>query len=297
MVTYADKSMQPQLVTLWQQSFGDSPDYIGMFLDWNFDRIKTIVYVTEDDASKPVSVAYLLPVTYVLSNRSATDEISCWYLYAAATLPEYRGHGYFGDILTFIEENIPEPVILVPGERSLISFYEKRGLHVWLEERRKDICQNISESIDEGTEERKKEVLAGISDISTDEYIKIRRDILAELSAGKQAGYVTWDEQFMKYICHENQYCGGAIKQITIADKQFLVMYRTEKQVLKVLELVPHTHVDECIKSLQSYLNAREPHGQDAIYQTAEVMLQPTVMASSRFKADRNAGYFNLIMA
>ena len=108
---------------------------------------------------------------------------------------------------------------------------------------------------------------------------------------------MTWDEQFMKYICHENQYCGGAIKQITIADKQFLVMYRTEKQVLKVLELVPYTHVDECIKSLQSYLNAREPHGQDAIYQTAEVMLQPTVMASSRFKADRNAGYFNLIMA
>ena len=70
MVTYADKSMQPQLVTLWRQSFGDSPDYIGMFLDWNFDRIKTIVYVTEDDASKPVSVAYLLPVTYAFESIS-----------------------------------------------------------------------------------------------------------------------------------------------------------------------------------------------------------------------------------
>lgn len=285
MVTFANESMLLNLITLWQKSFGDSPNYIRMFLDLNFDRIKTIVYVTGEDTVIPVSVAYLLPVTYVEKGKA---DMPCWYLYAAATLPEYRGRGYFAEILKFVEEKLPEPMILVPGEESLISYYEKQGMHVWLKARKLNF--------NEGDLLRDK--MACVSDISTEEYIKTRNSILTEMTALKEDGFMAWNEQFLKYICHENQYCGGEIKRITIAEEQFLTMYRVENEVVKVLELIPQTQVDACIHGLLDFINEKNlPDSKNTRSKAAEVILQPTVMANSKLKATQGEGYFNLIMA
>lgn len=285
MVTFANESMLPQLVTLWQKSFGDSTDYIRMFLAWNFDRIKTIVYVTDENTEIPVSVAYLLPVTYVEKGKA---DMPCWYLYAAATLPEYRGHGYFAEILKFVEQKLPEPMILVPGEESLISYYEKQGMHVWLKARKLNFNEGDSSHVG----------MARVSDISAEEYIKMRNSILAEMAALNEDGFMAWNEQFLKYICHENQYCSGEIKRITIAEEQFLVMYRVEDEVVKVLELITQTQVDACIHGLLDFINEKRiTAGENSACEVAEILLQPTVMANSKLKVAQGEGYFNLIMA
>lgn len=41
------------------------------------------------------------------------------YVYAVATLPEYRGRGYAGKILKKAEEIFNMPLVLVPAEKSL----------------------------------------------------------------------------------------------------------------------------------------------------------------------------------
>ena len=284
MVTQADKSMIPHLITLWQKSFGDSETYISMFLEQNFERIKTIVYVTEEVPDIPVSVAYLLPVTYIQDGQKACE---CWYLYAAATLPEWRGRGFFVEILKYVE-TLAEPMVLVPGEESLIGYYEKQGMHKWLSER-KSVVDVISE---------KSVAVVEVSDLSVEEYIALREVLLEHDEMWKKTGYLNWSPQFLKYICSENQFCGGEIKRITIGNKQFAAMYRIEDEVVKVLELLPQTHVKECLNGLVEFINeAKQVHVDESGYKIAEVMFQPNVLATSKLKVPAEEGYFNLIMA
>ena len=72
MITLADKSKEKDLIQIWQQSFGDSAEYIQMFLEWNASKAKIVV--CEVDA-KPVSVAYLLPLVYT---KAGQDDKRCW---------------------------------------------------------------------------------------------------------------------------------------------------------------------------------------------------------------------------
>ena len=75
-------------------------------------------------------------------------------------------------------------------------------------------------------------------------------------------------------------------------------MYRVENSVLKVLEMIPQTQIWNCINELIAAVNDNLPsEGCERMCKTAEVLLQPTVMANAKFKTASNRGYFNLIMA
>ena len=273
MGTFADKSKEKELIEIWRRSFNDSVEYIQMFWDWNASKARIVVYEVD---GKAVSVAYLLPVTYVEAGKS---EVPCLYLYAAATLPEHRGHGYFGDILKFIRGKIPEPVILVPGETSLIHYYEKQGLYLWQEER---LIEFFDESDTASVQEAGSDISVAnyVSDISFEAYARQRDCVLAK------AGYMKWDKHFMEYICHENAVCGGKHKQITIAGEKYIAMYRVENRHLKILELLPQTNVEMCVQVLM----------QENSCERATVCLQPNVMASENLATEKNKGYFNLTM-
>ena len=279
MVILADWEREQELIEIWQQSFGDGEEYIRMFLDRNGSRIKIVAYETD---SKLVSVAYLLPVTY---HAAGAETMACQYLYAAATLPEYRGRGYFSDILKYIRENMPEPVILVPGEASLAAYYEKQGLYMWQPEcipelaRENEYVGCVAASV-------------SMKDIGAAEYATARNKILAK------GNYMEWDRHFMNYICHENKVCGGTQKEITIEDRTYIVMYRTEGEFLKVLEVLPKAdsfketnlpdriNWEECVQALLKETGAMR----------AKVCLNPPVMATDKLKVRAKEGYFNLTM-
>ena len=284
MVVFADKSREAELIEIWKQSFGDSEEYIRMFFAWNL--AKTMVLVYEVDG-KAVSVAYLLPVTYEKNDQKS---VPCWYLYAAATLPECRGHGYFGEIMKVVRERIPEPVLLVPGEASLVSYYEKQGMQLWLEEH----CLDMYAHAEKASVKYKNESLAQgcIKDLTAAEYAVKRQKALA----GKS--YIKWDEHFMNYICHENKVCGGAQKAVSLGGREYIVMYRVEGDMLKVLEILPQ---DTCSLQ-QSHLDKTKPEScvQILLKETgckkARVCLNPTVMVTDKLEMCENQGYFNLTM-
>ena len=284
MVVFADKSREAELIEIWKQSFGDSEEYIRMFFAWNLAKTMVIVYEVD---GKAVSVAYLLPVTY---ERAGQKAVPCWYLYAAATLPQYRGRGYFGEIMKVVREHIAEPVLLVPGEASLVSYYEKQGMRLWLKEQQFDSCYN-AESVS-AYYKHKSFSQGSIKDLTAAEYAGKREKALAGTS------YIKWDEHFMNYICHENKVCGGAQKVVTFEDREYIVMYRIEGDMLKLLEILPQ---DICLMQ-QSLLDKRKLEAcvqlllRENGCKKAGVCLNPTVMVTDKLDICENQGYFNLTM-
>lgn len=272
MITFADKGMEKDLIEIWHKSFGDSIEYIHMFLQWNAARAKIIVCKIED---RPVSVAYLLPLVY---RKVGQQDIPCWYLYAAATLPEYRGHGYFSDILTFIKLHVPEPVILVPAEPALIGYYERQGLHMWQEE----------EVLSVECVEKSCNPIISLSDIDVQAYETARESYLG------QSGYMKWDTHFLTYIFHENTLCGGMQKCMEVEGRKYAVIYRIEGQCLKVLELLRQDAAYTMVQA-DELLSCAAVLMKITGTVSAYICIKPAVMAIGHTSLSKE-GYFNLTM-
>ena len=290
MITFADISMEKDLIEIWHKSFGDSIEYIHMFLQWNASGAKIIVYMIED---RPVSVAYLLPLVY---RKAGEQDIPCWYLYAAATLPEYRGRGYFGDILNFIKEHVPEPVILVPAEQSLTRYYERQGLHVWQKEEVLSVeaGKKVQETINpecmlQRSCAQSHNATESLAHIDVQVYEAAREAYLHRM------GYMKWYTHFLKYIFQENIICGGRQKSFEIEGRHYAVIYRIEEQCLKVLELirmdgaytmVQADEISNCAAALMKMTGCT----------SAQVCIRPPVMALGKLPSQPGEGYFNLTM-
>ena len=279
MITFADESMLPLLTRIWQDSFGDSEEYIDMFLKDNFTRIKTIVW---EEQGKPVSAAYFLTMTYVKPHT--TERQACLYLYAAATLPAYRGKGYFGEILKFVKEHFTEPVLLVPGEPSLAGYYQKNGLEVCQKERyftcTKEAfsCEIFGKYV--------------VEVLSSEVYFQYREKAL------RHTPHMCWELPFMTYICKENRYCNGSQIRLSFEGSDLIVMFRQEESELQILELLCFA----CDKDGTGGMVQKElMHKAIQILMcqtgciTAKVCVQPTVMCND-LVLKKESFYFNLTL-
>lgn len=264
MVKHADREMIPELIEIWHQCFGDSKEYIKMFLDYNFDYSETIIY---EENGYLHSAAYLLPAEYVDNDRVSGK---IFYLYAAATRIESRRKGYFGNILDWILKNMHNPVILVPADRKLKKYYLENGFKEWLEE---DIVEYEKNHI---------YTKYSIYDMNGTEYGIFRHEIL------KNRGYVKWNEHFMNYILHENEFCGGFCRKIVINCHEYAVLYRKNRDMLIISELLTNDgSIRECAECLMNETGCK----------SVSVCMSPDVMVSPDFTFNMDkSGYFNLTM-
>lgn len=113
-----------QLRDLWHLVFGDSYDYIDAF--FAAFPSEDIVHTLSVDG-QVVSVLYALPLTLADGKRS-------WpvvYIYAVATLPEYRGRGYMSLLMSKVEQLLCERGVsflyLLPASEGLRDFYARLG--------------------------------------------------------------------------------------------------------------------------------------------------------------------------
>ena len=113
------------LSDLWYTVFGDSYDYIGLIFKPEYER--DIICFAELDSEKAVSAFYLIKNALRFNNRLYNG----YYLYAAATLPEYRKFGIMSKLIkeaqSYCEENKIDFISLVPSEESLYSYYSRFG--------------------------------------------------------------------------------------------------------------------------------------------------------------------------
>ena len=114
----------PELMDLWHDVFGDDYEVSGFFLNnalWYGD-----IYAKRVDG-KIVSAFYF--VDSKLINGNKTEKVK--YLYAAATLPEYRKQGIMSDMIKYAAEVLSDKgysaIILCPADEKLYGYYEKLG--------------------------------------------------------------------------------------------------------------------------------------------------------------------------
>lgn len=113
------------LADLWHTVFGDSYDYINLIFKPEY--AKDILCFAELDGEKAVSAFYLIRNTLRFDNKLYNG----YYLYAAATLPEYRKGGIMSELIreaqVFCKEKGDAFISLVPSEDSLYSYYSRFG--------------------------------------------------------------------------------------------------------------------------------------------------------------------------
>lgn len=113
------------LADLWHRVFGDPYSYIELIFKEEYSN--SILCFGEIKGEEVVSAFYLLKNTLKFEGKLYNGV----YLYAAATLPEYRGDGLMSALINeaqeYCRENGYDFVSLVPSENSLYNYYSRFG--------------------------------------------------------------------------------------------------------------------------------------------------------------------------
>ena len=114
----------PALRENWQSSFGDGNEYTDFFFARRFDPSKTPVACVD---GRVVSQLFLLPASLVAGGT----HYPVYYLFAAATHPQYRGRGLMADLLHHALRiacaDGMRGIVLLPGEPGLYRYYARHG--------------------------------------------------------------------------------------------------------------------------------------------------------------------------
>lgn len=170
----------PALRAIWVAAFpDDTPAERDAFL--SHVRLPEECLVAVADGT-PVSMVFSLPVTAQAGRLQ--------YIYAAATLPAYRGRGVFGDLLNTALDTAREQgcigSFLRPAQPSLVAYYARFGYRPWVY-----AAQECGVAAPHG---------AAVTTLSPEEYAARRTALLP-------AGAVAWDTRFVTYAAA----CGRAV--------------------------------------------------------------------------------------
>lgn len=107
-------SNNEQVISLWQEAFGDSREDIEYFIH-NCRHKSIIGYYIDDEL---VSMLFFVDCTVL------NEEYK--YIYAACTKNKYRSHGFMSELLEYTKK-LSKRIVLIPADYSLVKYYEDRG--------------------------------------------------------------------------------------------------------------------------------------------------------------------------
>ena len=192
-----------ELRELWKEAFFDTDDFLDGFFEnvFSFERCRCVV-----ENGRVTAALYWFDCEY--------EKRKVAYLYAIATLTEYRGKGLCAALMANTHEHLKKSgyslSMLVPASKELFLFYERLGYLV---------CTSVSETIVCGSAER-----LDIKQISADEYGKLRRDLLPERSIIQE---------------RENLVMLGMTSELYSADGVLVALQKdNEKREIRIVELL-----------------------------------------------------------
>ena len=194
----------PALRVLWQDSFGDSDEFLDLFFSTAFDTERSRC-ITVDGTI--VAALYWFDCSY--------EDKRIAYIYAVATAKAYRGRGLCSALMEDTHRHAAslgyESVILVPGSSELFRFYKKLGYTT---------CCYVSE-FNCAASEAKTE----LRQLNANEYAKLRRVFLPKNG-------VVQENENIKFLQTQATFYAG---------DGFLLAARCEKDTLYGVELLGDT--------------------------------------------------------
>lgn len=216
-IVFGDREQDgEQIRKNWQVCFGDDEEYIDFYMK-NRMTDENMLVIHED--GKIVSMASFLPVEYCHDGTY----LNARYVYAVATLPEYRGRGLAGEILAFAKEHFEEPLILAPAEESLCKYYEEKGFQMAFSREENSPLGGV-EAME--VMEPDENVSDTTESVTPEEYCKIRDERF------EREGYVRWDPQAVRYAMELNAYCGGKTYAVLSDNESTRMEQAEEKDIL-----------------------------------------------------------------
>lgn len=114
----------PSLTRLWNEVFGDSEEYIKLFFNKAYYDCEIFAHFDGDTIA---SAFYLLKCSIKYDGKVYNGR----YLYAAATLPEYRGKGLMSELIreavSYGKNKKLDFIALVPADDGLYDYYGRFG--------------------------------------------------------------------------------------------------------------------------------------------------------------------------
>ena len=282
-VVYADRETDGEAIQeIWQTCFGDEEEYIKFYLGHRMTKENMLVIYAD---GRPVSMASFLPVEYLCEG----EYLDARYVYAVATLPEYRGRGFASKILNFAKEKYGEPLILSPADESLMQYYEKLGFKRAFPDTRSTMeCAADMQAL----EIKDSEPFPCMEPITAGEYLAVRDEKCAK------EGYVRWDEDAIAYAMELGESCGGNTVAVTCEDdrkpdkqeKRDILMYDKEDDTLTILET---TLSKECLTEIMPQLLAQTGAKQAVYGQAPGMIWLPESVHGERISTD---GYLALTL-
>lgn len=208
MVVNGERWMIPELSRIWEICFGDSQEYIRLFMERRFFTCIPLVWLEDGQV---MGVVYLLPC--LVEGRKA------YYGYAGGVLPQYRKRGIFEELLNYAEqfcEQRDATFLFVPISGSE-EYYRKRGFQT-------SFFFSSMKYGNEGTY-----MPCQLREADARSYTRLRDKNFSAYP------YLQWDEAAVDYALAENRFCGGFSKIVT-THKDDIIFGRKNGNVLEILE-------------------------------------------------------------
>ena len=226
-VIFADKDRnREEIHKIWETCFGDEAELVDFYLDKRMTEDNMLLICQDGHA---VSMASFLDINV----RDGEEWKPAKYVYAVATLLEYRGRGYAGKILKKAEEIFNMPLVLVPAEKELVGYYRKVGFtEAYPSERlleKQDVPELSAAELNSYS----------VEEITAAEYQKIREQKLM------RDGFIAWDEAAIRFAMDFNCFCGGRTVKVVWSDDisrdesaedADILMYCPENGTLHIIE-------------------------------------------------------------
>lgn len=216
---FANVDMIPDLINLYKVCFNESLDSIKFFFNKKFRADYCIVCTVN---GKIASTLCMLPANIIKGKKT----LPIHYIYAAATMPEYRNNGYMRALLEYSDKighsNGVKYSALLPANKDLYTFYEKLGYHSFFKVRNVEI--NSSDIV---------KTLYGASPKS--ESLPISEIHKLRNRAYTSQGYVLWDEKSIEYAVDLVTSSGG---KIVFSEKGYALCVPLINSKVEITELV-----------------------------------------------------------
>ena len=136
MLIESNEKYVPELIELWKKVFGDEEEYIRLFFEKAYYDSEFFGKICD---GKIVSGFYLLKCSIRYEGKVYDGR----YLYAAATLPEYRSVGIMSELIkeamAYCKDKGLDFISLVPADDGLYDYYGRFGFYETMYKYRLDI--------------------------------------------------------------------------------------------------------------------------------------------------------------